>query len=73
MKPDELKIICDLVVKLTEIQIKQCGHTNIENFASKCLSSCIRGYDNSHLANINCGYILKGSGLKPGNFGPSDQ
>ena len=37
----ELKHICDLVVKLTEIRVSQCNHLCIENFSSQLLEKLI--------------------------------
>jgi hypothetical protein len=38
---DELQIICNTVVKLTELKLNQVAHLCIENFAQECLGKLL--------------------------------
>ena len=38
---DELKIICDTVVRLTEIGQKECPHLSVDNFAKGCMDNLL--------------------------------
>lgn len=41
VKIEELKLICDAVVKLTELRQNECKHLLIENFAPECLENLL--------------------------------
>ncbi len=49
MNADELRVLCDAVVRLTELRLKECGHLCIENFAPELLAKMI-GATNSGLS-----------------------
>ena len=44
MNTEELKIICDTVVKLTEVKIQKVEHLCVENFAADCFAKLLGEY-----------------------------
>jgi hypothetical protein len=47
MNSEQLKAICDLTIKLTELRLKDCAHLCIENFAPELFAQLIGEF---HLA-----------------------
>lgn len=47
MNEQELKIIADMTITLTEMRKKSCDHLCIENFAPELFEKLLRGYHNS--------------------------
>lgn len=47
MKTQELKEICDLVVRLTELRQEKCKYLCIENFAPELLGKLLTEYLNA--------------------------
>ena len=45
MQSDNLKHICDLTVRLTELRLKGCGHLCIENYAPEVFAKLVAIYD----------------------------
>lgn len=45
MKIEEFRIICDTVIKLTELRQNECKHLCVENFASDCLAKLISTFN----------------------------
>ena len=54
---EELKVICDLTVRLTELRQNECKHLCVENFASKCFSELLTAIREAGCSNITtaCG------------------
>ena len=52
--PDQFRILCDIVVKLTELRQKECAHLCIENYAPELLAKL--------MAATNSGMVFKGNG-----------
>ena len=44
MEIEELKIICDTVVRLTDIKIRKVKHLCVENFAVDCFAKLLDEY-----------------------------
>ena len=38
---DELKIICDTVVRLAELRQKECSHLSVDDFAKECMGKLL--------------------------------
>lgn len=38
---DELRVLCDATVRLTELRQRECGHLCVENFAPKVLHALL--------------------------------
>lgn len=41
MSAAELQVLCDAVVRLTELRMKDCPHLSIENFAPELLAKMV--------------------------------
>ena len=41
---DELSVLADTVVRLTELKQRQCSHLCVENFSAECLYKLVHSY-----------------------------
>ena len=55
MEIDELKVICDTVVRLTEIRVKHCKHLSVSNFAQGCFSNLLDEFQRARCSKVNVG------------------
>ena len=45
MEPENLKHLCDLTVRLTELRLKGCGYLCIENYAPEVFAKLMAIYE----------------------------